>query len=272
MRRGLFACSLVVSLFMAVAAAAQSSPASAQEAPLPPECQSVVQGIPHADVLFSVCQYAATLPQRMPNFTCEQKTSRFLNDQPADVITARVTYTDGRETYQDINWVGHSASRAALLQPGTWSTGQFESDVRGIFVGANNVKWQFVGEEKIGTRSALVFQYQVAHQDVPLWQLHMSGQVAAPPYQGKLWIDKELWSPILLDVAATEMPAGFPLTSADVEISYGEVQFEDGSSFLLPVGSVVRSTAGAGRKSRNVLEFQDCHKFRATARIIPPMR
>ena len=271
--RGIFACTLhwmVLSLLLAVATAAQSSPAVPQGAPSIPECEPVGQQIPHGDALRGVCQYAATLPQRMPNFTCEQKTSRYINDQAADVITAKVTYSDGKESYRDIKSIGHPLNEAVLQKAGTWSTGQFESDVRAIFVGANKVTWQFAGEEKVGARSALVFQYQIAHQDEPLWQLHMNGLVAAPPYKGKLWIEEETAVPIRLDIAATELPIDFPLTSADVQIDYGDVQFGDGSSFVLPVKSVVNSSARAGRTSRNVLQFQDCHKFRATARIVAP--
>lgn len=259
---------IVLSLLSAVAAAAQSFPAGTQEAL--PKCEAVGQGIPHGEVLRGVCRYAATLPQRMPNFTCEQKASRYINDQPADVITAKVTYSNGSESYREIKSIGHPLSEAVLLKVGTWSTGQFESDVRAIFVGANKVSWQFVDSEKIGDHSALLFQYQVAHQDEPLWQLHMGGQVAAPPYQGKLWIDKETAAPVRLDITATELPVDFPLISADVRINYGDVPFGDGSSFVLPVSSVVSSTARAGRRSRNVLQFQDCHRFRATARIVTP--
>lgn len=272
--RRILACTvhwIVLSLLLAVAAIAQSSPASTRESPPLPECEPVGQGIPHGDALRGVCLYAATLPRRMPNFTCEQKTSRFINDQAADVITAKVTYSNGSESYRDIKSIGHPLSEAALQKAGTWSTGQFESDIRAIFVGTNKVSWQFAGEEKSGSRSALVFQYQVAHQDEPLWQLHMGSQAAAPPYQGKLWIDLETSAPLRLDMAATELPTDFPLSGADVRIDYGDVQFGDGSNFVLPVKSVVDSTARAGRKSRNVLEFQDCHKFRATARIVTPV-
>lgn len=248
----------------------QSASDDPQEALPVPQCEAVSQNISHGDALLKVCEYAATLPQRMPNFTCEQKTSRFLNGQAADVITAKVTYADGRESYRDVRTNGRFVTDAALFKAGTWSTGQFESDIRAIFVGGNKTTWQFAGDDKIGGRPALLFQYEVAHQDVAAWQLHKGGRSVAPPYKGELWVDAETSAPLRLNVAATEVPMSFPIRSADVQISYGEVQFGDGTSFVLPVRSVVNSSATAGRESHNVLQFQNCHKFRATARMVLP--
>ena len=234
-----------------------------------PECEAVGADISHGDALFKVCEYAATLPQRIPNFSCEQTTSRFLNGQVVDVITARVTYVDGRESYQDIRTNKRSATNT-LPEIGTWSTGQFEADIRAVFVGGNKATWRFAGNDKIDGRPALIFTYEVAHQDVALWQLHMHGLTAAPPYKGELWIDPETSAPLRLNVAAAELPEGFPLRSAEVQISYSDVPFGDGTSFVLPVRSTVDSSATAGRQTHNVLEFQNCHKFRATARMVPP--
>lgn len=260
---------LAALLLIATTAAAQSSSPHPPEAPSIPECETVGQDISHGDALLKVCEYAATLPQRIPNFSCEQKTSRFLNGHAADVVTARVTYTDGKESYQDIRTDKGPVTGAALPKVGTWSTGQFESDIRAIFIGGNKTIWHFAGDNNIDGRPALIFRYEIPRQDNPVWQLHMHRLSAAPPYKGELWIDDETFSPLRLDVSATDLPADFPIRSADVEISYGDVPFGDGTSFVLPVKSVVDSTATAGRQSHNVLEFQNCHKFRATARMVP---
>jgi hypothetical protein len=258
-------------LLLALAAAAQ--PPSSMLAPTtsaPDVCESTGGNLPHADALRRVCEYAVSLPRQMPNFTCEQKTSRFVNGQAADVITSQVTYAGGRESYQNVKLDGHAVPDAALPQAGTWSTGQFESDVRALFDGSNTVDWQFVSKTEVDGRPALVFRYQVAHQDVPQWQLHANDKVVAPPYEGELWIDEGSAALLRLDVVATELPSDFPLSRAAVQINYGEVPFGDGASFRLPVMSVVNSTGTAGRQSRNVLSFHNCRKFRATSRILMP--
>jgi hypothetical protein len=126
-----------------------------------------------------------------------------------------------------------------------------------------------VNERKVDGRTALVFHYRIAHQDVPRWELHVHDKVVAPPYDGKLWIDKKTGTLVRLDVATHELPTDFPLSAAELQIDYGDVPFGDGTSFLLPLLSVVNSSGVAGQQSRNVLRFRNCHKFRAMAHIVP---
>jgi len=227
--------------------------------------------IPHEEVLRNVRRYAVTVPQRMPNFTCQQETSRFLGgalDQ-TDTITGVVTYEDGMESYKELKSNGQPVTDAKWLSPGTWSTGQFGGDVRYLFDTSNKVSFQFVNESKIDGRRVLTFQYRVAHQHVPSWRLRVRDQVVAPPYHGQLWIDEDTGNLLRLQVVATEIPRSFPMRRADLQIDYGDVLFGDGTSFVLPLKSVANSADRDGSQNRNVLQFRNCHKFRATARIVP---
>ena len=268
LRRG-----VVVALLIPRALAAQTAPSDLQSTVSLPggTCDSLAPDTPHSDALRKVCEYAVTLPLVMPNFTCEQKTSRYLDGQPADVVTANVTYEDGKESYQDIKWNGHLVTDTKLLNPGTWSTGQFGGDVRSLFDTGNTVSFQFVTESKIDGRRVLTFQYRVAHQDVPLWRLHVQDQVLAPPYHGQLRIDEDTGALLQLRLEAAEIPANFPMRSADLQIDYEDVLFADGTSFLLPPRSEVNGADHKGTHNRNLLEFRNCHKFRATARIVPEL-
>jgi hypothetical protein len=265
---GFLRCGLVAALLIPRALAAQTAPSYLQNTVSSP-CDSLTPDTPHSDALRKVCLYAVTLPLLMPNFTCEQETSRYLDDQAADIVTANVTYEDGRESYKDIKSNGHPITDAQLLSPGTWSTGQFGGDIRDLFETSNTVSFQFVSERKLDGRRVLSFQYQVAHQDVPMWRLHVQDQVLAPPYNGQLRIDEDTGSLLQLQLAATELPQNFPMSSADLQIDYVDVLFADGTSFVLPLKSEVNSSDHNGRHNRNVLEFRNCHKFRATARIVP---
>jgi hypothetical protein len=47
------------------------------------------------------------------------------------------------------------------------------------------------------------------------------------------------------------------------------VDFGDGTSFVLPVESVVNGADRKHQQDRNELEFRDCHKFRATTQVTP---
>ena len=264
---GFLRCGLIAALLISRTLGAQTAPSDLQSKISSP-CDSITPDTPHSDALRKVCLYAVTLPVLMPNFTCEQKTSRYLDDQAADVVTANVTYEDGKESYKDIKSNGHPITDAQLLSPGTWSTGQFGGDIRDLFETSNPVSFQFVSERKLDGRRVLTFQYQVAHQDVPMWRLHVQDQVVAPPYNGQLQIDEDTGSLLQLQLAATEIPQTFTMSSADLQIDYEDVLFADGTSFVLPLKSEVNSSDHNGRRNRNVLEFRNCHKFRATARIV----
>lgn len=230
-------------------------------------CASLAVGTPHADALRKVCQYAVSLPQRIPNFTCEQRTSRYWDRHAADVVTAVVTYEDGKESYHDIRSNGTPVTDIGWLNSHTWSTGQFGADLRGLFDSGNEVSFQL--DDASSDRGTLVFHYEIAQQEVAFWRLHMRDKVAAPPYHGELRIDKKTGELRQLQVESTVLPEDFPLRSADLLIDYGDIPFGDGTSFLLPRKTVVNVSGRMGLQNRNVLEFHNCHKFRATARILP---
>lgn len=230
-------------------------------------CDSLAPDTPHADALRKVCEYAVSLPRRIPNFTCEQRTARYVDGQAADVVTAEVTYLDGKESYRNIKLDGQPVADVGWLSSHTWSTGQFGADIRGIFDSSNEVSFEW--DKASSDRGTLAFHYEIAQQDVPFWRLHIHHQVAAPPYHGELRIDKKTGELRQLQVETTVLPEDFPLRSADLLIDYGNVSFGDGTSFLLPLKTVVNVSARGGRINRNVLEFHNCHKFRAIAHIMP---
>ncbi len=223
--------------------------------------------MPHGDTLRKVCEYAVSLPKQIPNFTCDQRTARYLDGQTSDIVTAEVTYLDGKESYRNVKSNGLPVSDARSLTSHTWSTGQFGADIQGIFGGSNEVSFEL--DEASGDQHTLVFHYEIEQQEVPFWRLHMRDQVAAPPYHGELRIDKKTSALRQLQVETTQMPEDFPLRSADLLIEYRNVPFGDGTSFLLPSKTVVKASTRGGRTNRNVLEFRNCHKFRATARVLP---
>ncbi len=96
-----------------------------------------------------------------------------------------------------------------------------------------------------------------------------SGQMVAPPYYGKLWIDQQSGVILRLQVEATELPRSFPIRNATLEIDYKSVLLGDGTHFVLPVKSVLNTIDSDGIGARNTQRFQNCQKFRVTSRIMP---
>lgn len=230
-------------------------------------CNSLAPNTPHADALRKLCEYAVSLPRRIPNFTCVQRTARYVDGKASDVVTAEVTYLDGKESYRNIRLDGQPVMDVGWLSSHTWSTGQFGADIRGIFDSSNEVSFEW--DKASSDRETMAFHYEIAQQDVPFWRLHIHSKVAAPPYHGELLIDEKTGELRQLQVETTMLPEDFPLRSADLLIDYGNVAFGDGSSFLLPLKTVVNVSSRGGRVNRNVLEFHNCHKFRAIAKIMP---
>ena len=67
----LVGCGISTALILTMALAAQSTSGNLQSVPPGANpCGMIDANMPHFDALSNVCQYAVTVPQRMPNFTC----------------------------------------------------------------------------------------------------------------------------------------------------------------------------------------------------------
>jgi VWFA-related protein len=233
-------------------------------------CAWLPKTVSHADALRRVCEHAVTQPEKMPNFICEQETSRYTGHQrvPTDLITATIRYVDGKESFSNLQRNGRPLPGAWWNTAGLWSSGQFEGNLRAIFHPDNHAAFSFSGESTMGAHAAWVFTYQVARQYEPLWELRSEDQLAAPPYSGELWVDENTGDVLRFRSTAKEVPASFPIRSAEILTDYDNVAFPDGTSFLLPVKSTVATRHRQEELTRNVVEFHGCHKFRATARLL----
>jgi len=248
----------------------QTAPALNQDEYLGADsCAWLPRDIPHSDTLRRVCEHAVTQPEKMPNFVCEQETSRYTghNRVPTDLVTATIRYVDGKESFSDLKRNGRPLPGAWWNTAGLWSSGQFEGNLRAIFHPDNHAVFTFSGKNKVGEHAAWVFTYQVARQYEPLWELRSEDQLAAPPYAGELWVDEKTGDVLRFRSTAKDVPALFPIRSAEILTDYDNVAFPDGTSFLLPVKSTVATRHRQEELTRNVVEFHGCHKFRATARL-----
>jgi VWFA-related protein len=233
-------------------------------------CSWIPDNIPHAEAVRGVCEYALNLPQTMPNFICDQDTSRYRgkNKVPFDLLTALVRYENGRESYEEIKLNGKPAPQAITESPGLWSTGQFGSNLRSIFDPGNLAIFEFAKESKASDRAVWVFTYRIARQNDPLWRLHGGNEILAPPYGGELWVEQKTGALVRFTSVAEGIPSAFPMSAASLEIDYDNVAFADGESFVLPSDFTVSTAFRHEAATRNVVQFRNCHKFRATTQIV----
>ena len=233
-------------------------------------CARLAENIPHAEALREACRYAVLQPVKMPNVVCEEETSRFVghNHLPTDLITSTIRYVDGEESFSNLKRNGRPAPAAMWNAAGLWSSGQLEGDLRAIFHPSNHAAFNFSGENKIGARGAWVFTYRIARQYEPLWQLRSEDQLAAPPYEGELWIDQKSGAVMRFRSTTNDLPAGFPIRQTEILTEYEDVVFPDGKGFDLPSKSTVTTRFKQEALIRNVVEFRDCRKFRAVAHML----
>jgi hypothetical protein len=246
-----------------------SPPQSASNA-APDLCSSMAGEILHAQSLAGACEFALAIPRRMPNFICEETTGRFREDShhATDVITASLRYEDGKESFSDVKLNGTTVPYAAFDQlSGLWSTGEFGGNLRGIFDPTNKPAFAFIGDKKLGKRPTWAFSYRIAEQTDPVWWLTADDQRIAPPYSGELWLDQKTGELVLFRLTADGIPAHFPTQTAETLTAYNNVSFDDGTGFVLPLQSVVK-TKYHGVLTTNVLRFRNCHKFRAKSKML----
>jgi VWFA-related protein len=233
-------------------------------------CNWLPANLAHADALRGACEFAITLPQKMPNFVCEQDTSRYLDGDhvPREMISAVLRYENGQESFGEVKINGRSVAENKIHSAGLWSTGQFGGDLRAIFDAGNNPQFSYAGEKQLEAHDAWVFTYRIAKQNDPLWVLQGDTSKLAPPYVGELWIDQKSGAVLRFQSAARDIPALFSMHSAEIVIDYGNVTFADGTAFVLPSDSTIVTTYQEDDPTRNVVQFRGCHKFRAKARIL----
>ena len=236
----------------------------------PNACVWLPTDIPHAEAVAGVCRYAMSLPETMPNFICDQIASRFWgkNKVPFDLVTASVRYEDGSESYNDIKVNGRPAPEAITKTPGLWSTGEFGSNLRSIFDTRNQALFEFTRESQWKEHSAWVFTYTIAKQNDPLWRLSTGQETLAPPYKGELWVDQQTGELLRFGSVATDIPKTFAVADAEAQVDYADVVFADGTSFVLPADFTVTSALRGQQSTRNLVQFRNCHKFRAKSRMV----
>jgi VWFA-related protein len=230
-------------------------------------CAWMPTDIPHAGALHGAYEYTLSLPQKMPNFICDQDASRYRGKSsvPFDLITASLRYEDGKESYAGIKVNGKPA---LTPPPGIWSTGQFGSDLSAIFDPWNQPVFDFTAENLLDNRRVWMFAYRIVKQNDPLWRLHAEDQAVAPPYKGELWIDEKTGALLRFQSVAKDIPDSFPMSAAQLQIDYVNLPFGDGSSFVLPSVYTVTTTFRNEETTRNVVQFRNCQKFGAKTRVI----
>ncbi len=215
--------------------------------------------------------------EEMPDFVVKQRIKRSAayagtnNFRSQDRLVVAVSYrASGREEYKLLSKNGVLENNPQSKQSygevdGTTSTGEFVTVLATIFKPESETKFEVVDTDTILERPAVVFDFSII-KDKANQLITARGYIADSTItgmKGRIWIDRKKFRVLKIESIATEIPADFPIRSANRTISYEWAKIND-EMYLLPSLSDVRLTFRQGREvyeSRNLIQFKDYQKF-----------
>ncbi len=280
MRSLLIALVVVAVAVFVPAMAQQPKPVSPDATTVSEYCQTVASGTKQADALKSACEFALTVQQKFPNYICDLKVTRrdgsgFL----LETTNLQVRVENEKDSYsnvrRDVTSFGDSVET-----PPIWSSGEFGMLLTALFVPENKASFKFTKEERLKSGPALAFSFQISDKDNKSFYVwNLNGEKRTPGYSGSIWLDKASYRPVQVQMSSTRVPSKV-IQKMEAKTEYGEIPLADGTVFLLPLRAKVQALAfvKTGRKGlieredwiSNDLEFSNCHKFRATTKIVSP--
>ncbi len=268
----------------------QTSPGLKLDSEIESYCASKAMTSKYSAALASACQFALSLQKKLPDVICDREMKRswwapgiwagrvLTYDEPRDdMVTAKVTYREGQEYYNDIHIDGKLVDAAAAESSGDWSDGEFATILQGVFSPLSNATFKLKKEETFRSIPALVFDFHVAQQNNRSYYLRAADPKGGnrtwfPDYRGQIWLDKTNFHLLRLERETEYMPKE-PITRAKTRIEYAYAALGDGSNLVLPTNSDVLVCANSRiqnieRCSRNSIKFTNWHRFRAKTRIL----
>jgi hypothetical protein len=208
----------------------------------------------------------------LPSYLAQQVTSRYFATgfpahwQAIDVVTAELAYVHGKEDYRDFRIDGEPIDRP-IESTGSWSTGEFGTTLEDVMSPATNAQFRRRGEEKLGTRQAIVFDYTVAQSTSHWTMVSPDGRRYNPAYEGAVWIDTVTRRVLRIEQRTAAMPRDFSVSRAEAILEYGFARI-DQTTYLLPAKAETNGCmSGSGACTRNVIEFRNYRKFTAESSV-----
>ena len=248
--------------------AAAPKPADAQ-----PSTITILAKPDDDSVIEKAREVAAQFAGSLPNFFCQQVTTRYESDHPKqgwtalDIVTADVAYENGKESYKNIK-IGNKAVNKGMEDiEGTRSTGEFATILEGLLDPASGATFRRAGSDTISSRSTWRYKFEVP-RDRSHWRIEAPSQLYYPAFSGEVWIDKQTSRVLRIEQAARNMPLLFPFDTVETATDYDFVRLAASNPFLLPVDAEVLSCVrGTSTCARNRIEFRNYRKFGAESTV-----
>jgi hypothetical protein len=224
------------------------------------------------DLVDRTKEWAETFTNGLPNFVCQQSTTRYMEEsrsagwQAIDVVTAKVVYEDGKEDYREITVGGRRTNKSMLELGGSTSTGEFASTLHSLFSPPSQTQFKFYQSTTVGQSPAAIYDFKVLLHNSD-WFVKVGGQSLRPAYSGSVWIDRSTAQVRRIEMQADNIPKDFPLDSVQWAVDYDDVRLGT-APFLLPVHAENLSCQrGSTICTKNAVDFRDYHKYSGESTI-----
>ena len=213
----------------------------------------------------------------MPDFVVKQQVQRSWafagtgNYKSLDKLVVAVSYrSTGEEDYRLLSKDGviqtdPKAKSSYSEAGGTSSTGEFVTVLSTIFKPENETKFEAIDTDLVRGRRTIVYAFTTAVEKAQqrITSQDVTTQSTLTGISGKVWLDRESFRVLRIESEATDIPVGFPVTSARRTIDYDYATIAE-EKYLLPSLSDVRLTSreqGKSIETRNVIRFKDYQKY-----------
>jgi hypothetical protein len=233
-----------------------------------------LQNVPQDDpVIAKAREVADQYEGTLPNFFCQQLTTRYESDHPKtgwtalDVVTADVAYEDGHETYKNIKVGNRAVNKGMEDIEGTRSTGEFSSILIDLLSPLTAAVFKRSGTDRIHGRPTIVFNFEVPRERSH-WRVEAPSQLYYPSFKGAIWVDQQTFRVLRIEQSARNIPILFPFDTVETATDYDYVRLSTPTEYVLPVDAEVLSCVrGTSNCARNRIEFRNYRKFGAETSI-----
>ncbi|HLH39195.1 MAG TPA: hypothetical protein VKX39_08615 [Bryobacteraceae bacterium] len=244
------------------------------ETSVPPEAaKSSAVPFQEDPIIAKAREVAAQFSGQLPNFFCQQITTRYESDHPKtgwdvlDTVTADVAYENGQESYKNIKVGGKPVNGSMEDISGTRSTGEFATMLEDLLNPYTAAVFRRTGTDTLDGRSTYVYHFDVSREN-SRWRIEAPAQLYYPAYSGSIWIDKQTSRVLRIEQQARNLPPLFPFDTVESATDYGFVRLSTPQEYLLPVDAEVLSCVrGSSTCARNKIEFRNYRKFGAETSI-----
>ena len=230
------------------------------------------QGPPVHELVQRTKLWSQTFARGLPNYVCQQFTTRYMQQsrstgwQPLDVVTAKVVYEGGHESYSDITVGGKKTNKSMMDIGGSTSTGEFSTILEDLFSDSTRAAFKLYQSTSRGSISFAIYDFTVKLKRSH-WMIKVGGQELLPAYSGRVWIDKASAAVGRIEMQADNVPKDFPMDAVESAVDYDEVRLET-RTFLLPTHAENLSCQrGSPICSKNVIDFRDYHRYTGESTI-----